>query len=68
MVYLIFGTIMGLAGLGLIWYSRCFDSGTGTLLSLAGVIVLLIGGAIALKGRRSLDKNRNKIGGSNLSY
>ena len=59
MVYLIFGAIMGLAGLGVVLYSRCFDGGTGTLLSLAGVIVLLIGGAIALKGRRWLDKNRN---------
>jgi hypothetical protein len=59
MIYLIPGTIIGLAGLGLIGYSRCFDSGTCTLLSLAGIIVFLIGGAIALKGRRSLDKNRH---------
>ncbi len=49
MIYLIVGTILTLAGVGLMMNK---DS----LLSLLGIILFLVGISIALKGRRELDK------------
>ena len=46
MVYLFVGTIVCLTGLGLMLNGFSF----------IGIIIVLIGGAIGLKGRRRLDK------------
>ncbi len=46
MIYLIIGTIISLAGVGFILLKN----------SLLGIILLLIGVSIGLKGRRELDK------------
>jgi len=46
MIYLIIGTIISLTGVGLII----------SKISLLGIILLLIGASIGLKGRRDLDK------------
>lgn len=46
MTYLVFGTIIALAGVGLMM-SR---------FGLLGIIVTMVGAAVALKGRRTLDK------------
>jgi hypothetical protein len=49
MVYLIVGTIITLSGIGLMMNK---DS----LIGFLGIIVFLVGGAIGLKGRKTLDK------------
>ena len=46
MIYLIFGTIIALAAIGLMVYG----------LDLFGIILLLIGAALGFKGRNKLDK------------
>lgn len=46
MAYLVFGTIIGLAGVGLMM----------SQFGLLGIIVTMVGAAVALKGRRTLDK------------
>jgi len=46
MTYLVFGTVIGLAGVGLMM----------SQFGLLGIIVTMVGAAVALKGRRMLDK------------
>ena len=48
MLYLILGAIIALGGVGLIMTQK----------SLPGIILLLIGVFIGLKGHRDIDKNR----------
>lgn len=47
MVYLIIGTIISLAGIGFII----------SKIKIIGLILLLIGISVGLKGRREIDKN-----------
>ena len=48
MIYLIIGSVVALAGVGLIVSKT----------SLPGIILLIVGAAIGLKGRREIDKKR----------
>jgi hypothetical protein len=48
MIYSIIGSVVGLAGVGLLI----------SKISLPGIILLVVGAAIGLKGRREIDKKR----------